>query len=196
MPLCQRQKEKRVAENEMAGWHHWFNGHKLGQTPGDSEGQEGLVCCSSWGHKESSRLSNWTTTNTTVIKLLLLPKTHMWYFRNSYLLLNMHLDVMQKIILKWISFYLSNKLRKSVLFSPFYRKDSVALWGGDGKRESWDRGLKRETVGSALPHFKAVDIMNDYHMQSHHISFLCCFPSFFEMVNSSNLPYHSYNVTE
>ena len=121
---------------------------------------------------------------------------HTWYFKNSYLVLNMHLDVMQKIILKWISFYLSNKLRKSVLFSPFYRKDSVALWGGDGKRESWDRGLKRETVGSALPHFKAVDIMNDYHMQSHHISFLCCFPSFFEMVNSSNLPDHSYNVTE
>ena len=38
MPLCQRQK-KRVAENEMAGWHHWLNGNELGQTPGDSEGQ-------------------------------------------------------------------------------------------------------------------------------------------------------------
>ena len=26
---------------------------ELGQTLGDGEGQGGLVCCSSWGHKES-----------------------------------------------------------------------------------------------------------------------------------------------
>ena len=29
------------------------NGHELGQTPGDGEGQEGLAWCSPWGHKES-----------------------------------------------------------------------------------------------------------------------------------------------
>ena len=45
------QKEKK-AENEMAGWHHQCNGHELGQTLGDGEGQGGLVCCSPWGHKE------------------------------------------------------------------------------------------------------------------------------------------------
>ena len=28
------------------------NGHELEQTLGDSEGQESLVCCSSWGQKE------------------------------------------------------------------------------------------------------------------------------------------------
>ena len=48
-----RQKEKKVAEGEMAGWHHRFNGCELGQTPGDGEGQGGLVCCSPWGCKES-----------------------------------------------------------------------------------------------------------------------------------------------
>ena len=26
----------------MVGWHHQFNGHELGQTPGDGEGQGGL----------------------------------------------------------------------------------------------------------------------------------------------------------
>ena len=46
------QKEKRVTEDEMVGWHHQFNGHELGQTLRDGEGQGGLVCCSSWGHKE------------------------------------------------------------------------------------------------------------------------------------------------
>ena len=37
----------------MVGWHHWFNRHEIGQTPGDGEGQEGLECCSPWGCEES-----------------------------------------------------------------------------------------------------------------------------------------------
>ena len=36
----------------MVRWHHKFNGHELGQTPGVVEGQGGLVCCSPWGCKE------------------------------------------------------------------------------------------------------------------------------------------------
>ena len=39
------QKEKRASEDEMAGWHHQCNGHELGQTSGDGEGQGGLACC-------------------------------------------------------------------------------------------------------------------------------------------------------
>ena len=27
----------------MVGWHHQFNGHELGQTPGDGEGQGAAV---------------------------------------------------------------------------------------------------------------------------------------------------------
>ena len=46
------QEEKGVAEDEMVRWHDWLNGHELEQTPGDSEGQGSLVCCTSWGHKE------------------------------------------------------------------------------------------------------------------------------------------------
>ena len=41
-----------MAEDEMVGWHHRFNGHELGRTPGDGEGQGGLVSCSPWVHKE------------------------------------------------------------------------------------------------------------------------------------------------
>ena len=37
-----RQKEKRVTEDEMVGWHHRCNGHELGQTPGAGEGQGSL----------------------------------------------------------------------------------------------------------------------------------------------------------
>jgi len=46
------QKEKRAAEDDMAGWHHQLNGHAFEQTLGDSEGQGRLACCSPWGHKE------------------------------------------------------------------------------------------------------------------------------------------------
>ena len=47
------QKEKSVSEDEMAGWHHPCNGHELGQTLGDDEGQGGLACCNPWDHNDS-----------------------------------------------------------------------------------------------------------------------------------------------
>ena len=43
-----RLKEKRVAEDEMAGWHHRLNGHEFEQTLGDGEGWGSLVCSSPW----------------------------------------------------------------------------------------------------------------------------------------------------
>ena len=39
-------QEKGMPEDEMVGWHHQFNGHELGQTPGDGDGQGSLACCS------------------------------------------------------------------------------------------------------------------------------------------------------
>ena len=37
----------------MAGWHHQFNGHELGQTLEDGDERGGLACCSPWALKES-----------------------------------------------------------------------------------------------------------------------------------------------
>ena len=45
------QEEKRTTEDEMVGWRHRLNGHGFGWTPGVGDGQGGLVCCSSWGHR-------------------------------------------------------------------------------------------------------------------------------------------------
>ena len=53
------QEKKRATEAEMVGWHHWLNGHEFEQTPGDSEEQGNLVCCSPLGHKESDK--DWAT---------------------------------------------------------------------------------------------------------------------------------------
>ena len=57
-----RQEEKVMTEDDMAGWHHPLGGHEFEWTPGVSDGQGGLVCCDSWGHKESDMTEqlNWT----------------------------------------------------------------------------------------------------------------------------------------
>ena len=47
------QEEKGTTENEMVGWHHQLDGHEFEWTPGAGDGQGGLACCNSWGHKES-----------------------------------------------------------------------------------------------------------------------------------------------
>ena len=59
------QEEKGMAETEMAGWHHWLNGRESEWTPGVGDGQGGLACCDSWGHKESdiNERLNWTELN-------------------------------------------------------------------------------------------------------------------------------------
>ena len=47
-----RQEDKRGTEDKMARWHHWCNGHELGQTPGDGEGQVMNI---------QTQLCEWTT---------------------------------------------------------------------------------------------------------------------------------------
>ena len=58
------QEEKGMTEDEIAGWHHWLDGYESEWTLGVGEGQGGLVCCDSWGHKESDTIEqlNWTDT--------------------------------------------------------------------------------------------------------------------------------------
>ena len=41
-----------MTEEEIVGWHHLVNGHGFGQAPAVDNGQGGLACCGSWGHKE------------------------------------------------------------------------------------------------------------------------------------------------
>ena len=55
-------EEKGTTEDEMVGWHHWFDGLESEWTPGVGDGQGGLACCDSWGHKESDTTErlNWT----------------------------------------------------------------------------------------------------------------------------------------
>ena len=42
-----------MTEAEITGWHHQLDGRESESTPGDGDGQGSLVCCDSWGTKES-----------------------------------------------------------------------------------------------------------------------------------------------
>ena len=54
------QEEKGTTED--AGWHHRLNGLEFEWTLGVGDGQGGLACFNSWGHKESDMTErlNWT----------------------------------------------------------------------------------------------------------------------------------------
>ena len=53
-------------EGDDRGWDgwmaYWLDGHESEWTPGVGDGQGGLACCDSWGHKESDMTErlNWT----------------------------------------------------------------------------------------------------------------------------------------
>ena len=71
-------EEKLTTEDEMAGWHHRLDGHEFEWTLGVGDGQGGLACCDSWGHKESHTTEhlnwtelNWTSSLAKTMKLLM-----------------------------------------------------------------------------------------------------------------------------
>ena len=42
-----------MTEDDMVDRHHLLDGHEFENASGVGDGQEGLVCCSLWGCKES-----------------------------------------------------------------------------------------------------------------------------------------------
>ena len=62
------QEEKGTTEDEMAGWHQELDGRESEWTPGDGDGQGGLVFCNFAGRQESDTTErlNWTESNTSL----------------------------------------------------------------------------------------------------------------------------------
>ena len=80
------QEEKGTAEDEMAGWHHRLNGRESEWTLGVGDGQGGLVCCDSWGHKESDMTErlNWTELRHCLLDLLRKRRDKFIHLTNIY----------------------------------------------------------------------------------------------------------------
>ena len=81
------QEEKVTMQDEIVRWPHWLNGHGFGCSPGVGDGQGGLVCCSSWGRKESDMTEwlnwNWNWGHTPTSSLLFCFPLHLsssWIF--------------------------------------------------------------------------------------------------------------------
>ena len=62
------QEEKGKTKDEMARWHHWLDGHESEWTLRVGDGQGGLACCDSRGHKSRTQLSDWTELNWRISK--------------------------------------------------------------------------------------------------------------------------------
>ena len=65
------QEENGMTEDEIAGWHHWLDGHEFEWTPGVGDGQGGLVSCDSWGRKELDTIERLNWTELSLISLVL-----------------------------------------------------------------------------------------------------------------------------
>ena len=78
------QEERGTTEDEMARWHRWLNRCEFEWTPGVGNKQGGLVCCNSWGCKESDMTErlNWTELNPLLTPIFLswLPA---WWTKSS-----------------------------------------------------------------------------------------------------------------
>ena len=74
------QEKKGITEDEMAGWHHRLDGHEFEWTPGVGDGQGGLACCDSWGHKKSDMTEqlNWTELLNTIMCIEIYGHMCMW----------------------------------------------------------------------------------------------------------------------
>ena len=68
----------------MAGWQHRCNGHELGQTSGNGEGQGGLACCSPWGRQESDTTGQLNNDNKYSIPILFTRKLSFHGLSHNY----------------------------------------------------------------------------------------------------------------
>ena len=79
------QEEKGTTEDEMVGWHHRLDRHEFEQALGVGDGQGILACCSPWGHKESTWLSNWTKVSTYLLTLINIYAISISHINSLYL---------------------------------------------------------------------------------------------------------------
>ena len=91
-------RRRRGQQDEMAGWHHWLNGHEFEQIREDRKGLTEAWCAAVHGVTELYRLSDWTTTYIFVNSIL---------FHENYsniFLLNLCLLPLLPICLRWTDF--------------------------------------------------------------------------------------------
>ena len=87
-----RREEKGMTEDEMIGWHYWFDGHEFVQAPGVGDRQRGLVYSV---HGELDTISDWTELNWSHVRLFYNPMV-------AHQCSSVH-DISQARILEWVT---------------------------------------------------------------------------------------------
>ena len=106
------------------GWHHQWNEHELGQTPGEGEGQGGLACCSPWGCKESDTTDQLNNT----------------FIRGEMLAAMLSLAAACGLDRKWGEKKLVKRLLQSFIW------DLIGTWLWDVTAETKTQGQIQETL--------------------------------------------------
>ena len=109
------EQEKKATEDRIVGRHHPFNGHELGQTLTDGEGQGGLASCSPWGHKELD--TTWQLNNNNVLP----PQTHVLISNSSVTVWGsgpLGGNSVMKVELSWVRLHCAQLLSCVWLFQP------------------------------------------------------------------------------
>ena len=127
-----KRTRKEATEDEIVGWHHWFNGHEFEQTLGDGKGQGSLACCSPWVAKSQTWLSDWTSSPIYLLLLFIHFVTSMDYSSPGSAL---H-GILQARILEWVAM-----LSPGDLPGPGIEPTSPALAGRFFTTESLGKSL-------------------------------------------------------
>ena len=104
-------QEKGTTEDEMAGWHHGLDGRESEWTPEVGDGQGGLVCCDSWGHKESDMTEqlNWNLSYE-LLQSSLFMITSFLPTNSNFLYLLLLLDEIASLHVFWLRFCININL--------------------------------------------------------------------------------------
>ena len=150
--------------DKMFGWHHWFNGHELGQTPGDGEGQGGLPCCSPWGHKELDM--TWWLNNAILYKrfgwpLILasvgIPGTNLpWMLKGDYNLLSSSRHPGCPCVAA-VNFRESRVSDQGLLRARL--GNGTSNWKGQSRFKQWEKRLHFLIRGASKSHCKGGMVM-------------------------------------
>ena len=112
------QEEKGTTEDEMAGRHHWLDGHGSEWTLGVGDGQGGLACCDSWGCKEleTTQRLNWTELK--YLYILVQTSRIEWLVKKAEYIASCYLSKKEIHTHEW--FFFNGRINQKIIFKKWW----------------------------------------------------------------------------
>ena len=119
-----------MTEDEMVGWHHWFDGHEIEQASGVGDEQGSLASFSPWGRKEldTTEQPNWTELKRNITWRQMMINWNPWGRAEDYI------GLLWPLIIQSFNFENLNDMQKKLMSfiikpppSPIIREDEGEL---------------------------------------------------------------------